>query len=198
MALLHYMLVLFLTILTLPVQLAVACVILLFSGPPVFFFQKRIGFKNRPFMLYKFRSMRVGAEKLQARYKKLNEADGPVFKIHNDPRLTIVGRFLRHTGLDELPQLFNILSGDMSLIGPRPLPISEANKLTTYQKRRHLVKPGIISPWILTGYHSQSFASWMKSDLEYVSNKSFFIDFLLFIKSISLLFRLIYTELLGL
>lgn len=193
----HIFYIIFITgllLFTLPFHLLISIIILLFYGRPVLFLQKRIGKNGKPFNIIKFRTMYVGAEKLQSRYKNLNEADGPVFKIHNDPRLTPVGRFLRHVGLDELPQLFNVLNGEMSLFGPRPLPVSEARKLALWQKKRHQIKPGIISPWIVNGYHSQSFNDWMKSDLLYISQKSFFFDVKLFYKSLVLLTRFFLRE----
>ncbi|MCX8009369.1 MAG: sugar transferase [Patescibacteria group bacterium] len=103
--------------------------------------------------------------------KKHNEADGPVFKIHNDPRLTKFGAFLYHTGLDEIPQLFNVLFGTMAIIGPRPLPVEEARKLKPWQKQRECVLPGIISPWILDGYHKNTFNEWMESNIEYTQKQ---------------------------
>ncbi len=115
---------------TLPFSVIVAVCIVLFSGPPILFCQKRIGLRGKPFLMYKFRTMDIGAETVKRRMVHLNEADGPVFKIRNDPRFTPIGRFLSHTGLDELPQLINVLKGEMALIGPRPLPVDEAKKLT--------------------------------------------------------------------
>lgn len=141
--------------------------------------------------------MILGAEQQKAKYLKLNEADGPAFKIRNDPRFTSVGRFLSHTGLDELPQLLNVLKGDMALIGPRPLPVSEANKLKSWQKVREEIVPGIISPWILDGYHKRSFADWMKSDIEYVGKKNFSKDVQITIQSIWFLCRLCLKEVFG-
>jgi len=154
-----------------------------------------MGKNGKTFILYKFRTMVVGAERQQQRYKHLNEANGPAFKIRHDPRYTPFGKFLSHTGLDELPQLVNILNGDMALFGPRPLPVDEANKLTRWQQERHCIKPGIISPWILDGYHKKQFDDWMKSDLAYVKNKSFVYDLKLFIRSIVFMVRLIMVEL---
>ena len=180
---------------TFPFQILIGVSIALSSGFPIFFLQKRMGKDGKPFVMYKFRTMKVGAENLQKQLQKRNEADGPVFKIHNDPRFTSIGRFLGHTGLDELPQLWNILRGEMALIGPRPLPIDEANKLTRWQKKRHSIKPGIISPWILDGYHSKSFSAWMKSDILYIQKKSIWYDIELCVKMIPYIFRLIIREL---
>jgi len=145
-------------------------------------------------MMYKFRTMEVGADAFQKKLQKYNEADGPVFKIRNDPRFTPIGKFLSHTGLDELPQLWNVLKGDMALIGPRPLPAGEASQLTRWQQKRHVVKPGIISPWVLNGYHSKPFTAWMQSDIEYVKQKSFWFDLMLSLRMIPYLWKLVMKE----
>lgn len=176
--------VLILLFLAFPFMAILGLAIVFSSGFPVMFSQKRVSTKGRTFMLYKFRTMRVGAEKLQRDYLKFNEADGPAFKIRNDPRFTRVGKFLSHTGLDELPQLWNVLRGEMALIGPRPLPIAEEKKLKKWQKAREAIKPGIISPWILEGYHTKSFDEWMKRDVEYIKQKSFLYDLRLLFKAI--------------
>ncbi len=154
------------------------------SGLPIFFIEDRVGLNGKNFRLFKFRTMVKNAPRLKSKVKYLNEADGPVFKIHHDPRFTKIGRYLSHTGLDELPQLFNVLKGEMALIGPRPLPIAESSKLKSWQLKRLQIKPGIISPWIVSGYHNQSFSKWMKSDIKYVQNKNFFIDVVVLIQSI--------------
>lgn len=124
--------------------------------------------------------MVLDAEEQKPFLRKKNEANGPVFKIRNDPRFTQIGKFLSHTGLDELPQLFNVVIGDMALFGPRPLPLSEAKKLTSYQHRRELIKPGIFSPWIIDGYHKKNFEAWMESDIAYAKSKTIVSDFRLF------------------
>jgi lipopolysaccharide/colanic/teichoic acid biosynthesis glycosyltransferase len=177
--------------------LFISILLYIWQGPPVFFRQKRAGKKGRVFTIFKFRTMRVGAENEQKKYQKLNEANGPVFKIRNDPRFTPMGKFLAHTGLDELPQLFNVLTGDMALIGPRPLPIDEAAKLTSAQKKRYVIKPGIISPWILDGYHKQTFDAWMRSDIEYGRKKSFAYDISLAGRTIVFLVSIFIRELRG-
>lgn len=183
-------------IFTLPVQLVIFLCIYWTSGTPVIFFQNRMGKNGKKFTLYKFRTMIVGSEKEQKQYKHLNEADGPAFKIRRDPRYTPIGRFLSHTGLDELPQLVNILKGDMALFGPRPLPISEAKQLLPWQKIRHNIKPGILSPWVLEGYHKKRFDDWMRSDVAYIKNKSIVYDLKLFVRSIVFMIRLFMVELL--
>ncbi len=176
-------------------QLVISVCILLTSGFPILFLQKRTGKNGKTFILYKFRTMIVGSEHEQQRYTRLNEADGPVFKIRNDPRFTSIGRFLGHTGLDEFPQLINILKGDMALFGPRPLPIHEAKNLLPWQRERQSIKPGILSPWVLDGYHKKRFNDWMRSDLAYVKNKSFVYDLKLFVRSIIFMIRLVMAEL---
>ena len=138
--------------------------------------------------------MRIGAEKLQKTLLNQNEADGPVFKIHNDPRFTSIGRFFSHTGLDELPQLWNVLMGDMNIIGPRPLPVYEEKLLSKKQKERRALKPGIISPWVLDGYHRKPFAQWMNSDIEYTKRKSIRYDLKLCFRMIPYLVHLFLSE----
>ena len=133
-------------LLSLPVQVIIVVLIMLTSGFPIIFRQRRMGKKGQPFVMYKFRTMVRDAEKAKRNYVSLNESVGPVFKIHNDPRFTLIGKILSHTGFDELPQLFNVLRGDMALIGPRPLPVSEAKKLKPWMHARQQIRPGIISP----------------------------------------------------
>jgi len=194
MNLFYILLIIFLIFITFPLQLVIAILIAFSSGFPILFKQIRIGKKNTAFTMYKFRTMKNGSETKQTFLKKLNEADGPVFKIHNDPRFYPFGKFLSHTGLDELPQLWNVLKGDMALIGPRPLPLYEANKLLSWQKERHTIKPGIISPWIFEGYHSEPFESWMKSDLYYIKKKSFLFDMRICLRMVPYLVNLILRE----
>lgn len=184
-----------LIVILLPVFIFLSLFLLLGEGWPIFFKQKRTGKDGRIFEIIKFRTMRVGAEKEQKKLASFNEADGPVFKIHNDPRHTRVGRFLFHTGLDELPQLVNVLKGEMAIVGPRPLPVAEEIKIEKkYQSVRRRVKPGIVSPWIVNGYHSMKFENWMKSDVEYVGKKSVIYDGYLFGKSVVLAVHLIWRE----
>lgn len=195
MEIIYQIFIVLLLFLTLPLQLLIGFAIVVSSGLPILYRQKRVGKDGRLFTLFKFRTMVAGASRRQGQLKTLNEADGPVFKIRDDPRFTKVGRFLSHTGLDELPQLFNVMRGDMALIGPRPLPTYEAKKLKVWQQKRHLIKPGIISPWILDGYHSQSFDDWMRSDLAYVQEKSLKSDLILFWRTIVFMIRLLGHEL---
>jgi len=175
-------------------MIIIGAAIMIFSGSQIIFSQLRTGYLGKQFLMYKFRTMRKGAATEQRNFKQLNEANGPVFKIHNDPRFTRVGKFFAHTGLDELPQLINVLRGDMALIGPRPLPVSEAGNLKSWQKARNTVKPGIISPWILEGYHKQTFDAWMKSDIAYIKKKNFGYDVRLAAQTIILLLRFFFKE----
>ncbi len=193
--LVYHLLILLLLIVSLPLQVLITAAIIVSSGVPVIFRQRRVGKNGRQFILFKFRTMSVGADKRQHQLNQRNEADGPVFKIRNDPRFTGVGKFLSHTGLDELPQLWNVLKGDMALIGPRPLPIAEVKKLKVWQQQRSLVKPGIISPWILDGYHTKTFDDWMKSDLQYIRQKSILYDTAFFIRFAGFLGKLFVHEL---
>lgn len=146
------------------------------SPGPFIFSQKRTGYGKKPFIMYKIRSMRVGASALQKTLLKKNEADGPVFKIGNDPRFTRIGKWLSRSGLDELPQLLNIVCGQMSFVGPRPLPISEAKCVPKRFAARFSVLPGITSPWVVNGNHSLSFTTWMELDLAYVRERSLLRD----------------------
>lgn len=167
-----------------PVYLAAAGAIALACDGPVFFRQKRCSVNGRRFVLYKFRTMVIDAE---ARRKDLighNEMSGPVFKITNDPRLTRTGAFLRKFSIDELPQLWNVLKGDMSLVGPRPLPISE-NKYEPWQRRRLSVKPGLTCLWQVSGRNRiKDFNEWVKLDLAYIDNWSLLLDIKILFKTI--------------
>lgn len=154
-----------------------------FSGFPVYFIQKRTGMGGIVFDMYKFRTMYRGAEKDQIRYRKLNESDGPVFKIRNDPRYTKFGKVLSRTGLDELPQIINVIKGNMSLVGPRPLPVSEANKLTKKDNLRLSVKPGITSSWIVNGHHKHKFNEWMELDRKYIQKADIVTDIRILLKT---------------
>lgn len=160
------------------VFLPVAILIKLTSPGPVFFKQKRAGLNGKPFTMYKFRSMVSNAEQLKQEIASLNEMSGPVFKVTNDPRVTGVGRFLRKCSLDELPQLFNVLVGDMSLVGPRPLPVDEVNRFDDLAHRRRLsVKPGLTCLWQVRGRNGVSdFKEWVRLDLEYIDHWSLWLD----------------------
>ena len=172
-----------------PVFLGIALVIKLGSKGPVFFKQERIGLRGRKFELFKFRTMVVDAEEQLKKLKARNEADGPVFKIKDDPRITRVGKFLRKTGLDELPQLMNVVKGDMSLIGPRPPLEDEVTQYARWQLRRLSVKPGITCTWqIVPERHDVSFEEWMELDLKYIDNWNLFKDLGLFFKTVRTFF----------
>lgn len=172
----------------------VAVLIALVDGSPVFYRQRRVGYKGKPFMMVKFRTMLIGAENFQKKYARRNEAEWPVFKIRNDPRFTRTGRWLSHTGLDELPQLINVIRGEMALFGPRPLPISEAKQLKPWMRERHTILPGIISPWIFEGYHSRPFDEWMESDIVYAKQKSLLFDLGLLGKAVMFVGKLVMRE----
>jgi lipopolysaccharide/colanic/teichoic acid biosynthesis glycosyltransferase len=131
--------------------------------------------------------MVANAARIQSRYKKMNEADGPVFKIRDDPRFTKFGKLLSRTGFDELPQMINVLRGEMSIVGPRPLPINEVHKLTAKQRIRELVKPGVTSSWVIAGSHELSFKEWMDLDRKYVEKASLTGDLLIILKTIILM-----------
>lgn len=143
---------------------------------PVFYVSKRIGRKNKAFYFYKFRSMIIGADKMKTDLLEKNEAKGPVFKIKKDPRITKTGGFMRRYSIDELPQLWNVLKGDMSLIGPRPPTPDEVEKYDIWQMRRLEVKPGITCLWQVRGRSNLSFYKWVKWDLWYIDNWSFLLD----------------------
>jgi exopolysaccharide biosynthesis polyprenyl glycosylphosphotransferase len=163
-----------------PFMLVIAVLIKATSGrwsDPVFYGQQRSGLHGKPFTLWKFRSMRIGADKELAELQKQNEMEGPVFKIKNDPRMTGVGRSLRKMSLDELPQLWNVLRGDMSLVGPRPPLPAEVAKYDRWQRRRLSMKPGITCLWQVMGRNQLSFDTWMKLDLEYIDRWSLLLDF---------------------
>jgi exopolysaccharide biosynthesis polyprenyl glycosylphosphotransferase len=160
-----------------PVLLLTALVIALTSPGPVLFIQKRVGLHKRKFSIYKFRTMVVDAEKRLREVEHLNEVSGPVFKITNDPRITALGRFLRKTSIDELPQLINVLKGDMSLVGPRPLPVRDYEGFSQdWQRRRFSVRPGITCLWQVSGRSSIPFEQWMELDLQYIDRWSLWLD----------------------
>jgi len=176
---------LFLVALLSPLMLLVILLVKFTSPGPVFFIQRRIGLNKRRFNLYKFRTMVVDAEKRMRDIEHLNEASGPVFKIKNDPRITPLGRFLRKTSFDELPQLLNVLAGHMSLVGPRPLPVRDYEGFNEdWQRRRFSVKPGITCLWQVQGRSSISFEKWMELDLQYIDKWSLWLDFQILLQTI--------------
>lgn len=173
-----------------PLMLVIAVLIKLNSPGPVFFIQERIGYNKRRFKMFKFRTMGVNAVAQQSELEALNEAEGPVFKIKNDPRITTVGRWLRKTSLDELPQLLNILLGDLSLVGPRPLPERDFQKFNKlWFNRRFSVKPGITCIWQISGRSETSFDKWILQDLEYIDKWSLTLDLKILLKTIPIVIR---------
>lgn len=154
----------------------------------VFFSQERNGKYPSTFKMYKFRSMVHNAEELLENLMEKNEQTGPVFKIKEDPRITRVGKFIRKTSIDELPQLFNVLRGDMSLVGPRPPIPREVEQYTAYQMQRLGVKPGLTCLWQVGGRNSVDFDGWVELDIEYIKNRSLWLDIKLIIKTVFVLF----------
>lgn len=186
-----------------------ACILLVFSLPllgilyivvrldspgPFLFLQLRTGKNKRPFWIYKIRTMVWNAEALKGRYTKKNEADGPVFKIKNDPRYTRVGKVLSRIALDELPQIMNIIEGSMAFVGPRPLPVYEAQKVPKKYEKRFSVLPGMTSEWVVQGAHGLSFKKWMELDCQYAKNRSFKKDLSIFLRTIYVVGKMVYGK----
>jgi exopolysaccharide biosynthesis polyprenyl glycosylphosphotransferase len=168
-----------------PILLLAAILIKISSPGPILFIQKRVGLHKRPFDFYKFRTMVVDAEIRLKNMEHLNEVSGPVFKIKNDPRITPAGRLLRKTSIDELPQLLNVLKGEMSLVGPRPLPARDYEGFNQdWQRRRFSVKPGITCLWQVKGRSSIPFEKWMELDLQYIEKWSLWLDFRILLQTI--------------
>jgi exopolysaccharide biosynthesis polyprenyl glycosylphosphotransferase len=168
-----------------PVLLLIMAIIRLTSRGPSIFRQERAGMSGRVFTLYKLRTMVEGAERDREKLESRNEMEGPVFKIKNDPRVTRLGKFLRRTSIDELPQLWNVVKGDMSLVGPRPLPVYEVEKFEPWQRRRMSMRPGITCLWQVMGRNRVTdFAEWIKLDLEYVDRWSLALDAKILLRTI--------------
>jgi exopolysaccharide biosynthesis polyprenyl glycosylphosphotransferase len=179
-----------LLLLLLPLFLVTAFLIMITSPGPVFFIQERVGLNKRRFLLYKFRTMIKDAELKQAELESLNEVEGPVFKIRNDPRITPLGKFLRKTSIDELSQLINVLKGDMSLVGPRPLPVRDYNGFDKdWHRRRFSVRPGITCLWQVDGRSDIPFEKWMELDMEYIDNWTLWLDIRILAKTITAVTR---------
>ena len=174
----------FLIVTTLPVMLIAALSIRATSSGPVLFRQKRSGLHGRPFVMYKFRSMTDDAEQRRVEMEAINEMDGPVFKSSHDPRITSVGKFLRRFSIDELPQLYNVLVGDMSLVGPRPPLPEEVQRYERWQRRRLSMKPGITCLWQISGRNQVGFDEWMRLDLNYIDNWSLLLDLTILLKTV--------------
>jgi exopolysaccharide biosynthesis polyprenyl glycosylphosphotransferase len=172
-----------------PVFLAVAVAIKRDSPGPVFFRQKRAGADEKVFVCYMFRSMYEDAERRQAELEAMNEADGPVFKIKDDPRVTRVGRFLRRWSVDELPQLINVLKGEMSLVGPRPLPLRDFERMGELQKRRLAAVPGMTGYWQISGRSNLSFEEMVRLDLYYIENWSLSFDLKIILRTLGAVLR---------
>ncbi len=179
----------FAVILLFPVFLMVAILIKSDSKGAAIYISKRYGRSGRVFKMYKFRSMRVDADKMIDQIQNQNEADGPIFKIKNDPRITNIGRFLRKYSLDELPQLFNVIRGDMSLVGPRPLPLDQVKREDLRQLMRLKVRPGITGLWQIRGRSDVSFARLVKWDMWYINNWSFWLDLNILFQTIPVVFK---------
>jgi len=166
-----------LIVLLAPLFIVVAFLIKFSSAGPIFFRQERLGLNKRRFSIHKFRTMVPNAEEMIAALEDQNEVSGPVFKIKNDPRITPIGKIMRRTSIDELPQLFNILKGDMSLVGPRPLPVRDYEGFNQdWQRRRFSVRPGITCLWQVNGRSAIPFEQWMRLDLQYMDEWSLWLD----------------------
>ena len=171
-----------------PIMLIVAILIKLESTGPVIFSQKRVGLNGKEFNMFKFRSMVQNAEELKEKLQKKNEMSGPMFKMREDPRVTKVGKFIRKTSIDELPQLINILKGEMSLVGPRPSLPKEVAKFEPWMLERLNVKPGLTCYWQVSGRNNIDFENWMKLDIKYVKDRNLGLDIKLIFKTFFVLF----------
>ena len=171
-----------------PLMLIVSILIKLESKGEVIFKQKRVGLNGKEFYMYKFRSMVINAEELKAALESQNEMSGPMFKIKDDPRITKIGKFIRKTSIDELPQLINVIKGDMSLVGPRPSLPKEVAQFEDWMHRRLEVKPGLTCYWQVSGRNNIDFEDWMKLDIKYVEERKLWIDIKLIFKTVGVLF----------
>ena len=171
-----------------PLLVVVGVLIKIESKGPIIFSQDRIGKNGKVFRMYKLRSMVENAELLKKKLIKENEMSGPMFKIKDDPRVTKVGKFIRKTSIDELPQLFNVLKGDMSLVGPRPSLPNEVLEFETWMNKRLMVKPGLTCYWQVMGRNNIDFQQWMLLDIKYVETRSIIVDIKLIFKTFFVLF----------
>jgi exopolysaccharide biosynthesis polyprenyl glycosylphosphotransferase len=173
-----------------PVFILASLLVKLGPPGPVFFSQERVGLSKRTFRMYKFRTMVADAEAMLPGVRHLNEVEGPAFKITDDPRVTAAGRYLRRTKIDEIPQLINVLKGDMSLVGPRPLTVSDYEEFSEdWQRRRFSVRPGITCLWQVGGQHAMSFKRWMELDMEYIDCWSLWLDLKILMRTIPVMLR---------
>ena len=171
-----------------PLLIIIAIIIKIDSKGPIFFAQERVGYKGNHFKMYKFRSMVLNAEELKEKLQEKNEMSGPMFKMKDDPRVTKIGKFIRKTSIDELPQLINVLLGQMSLVGPRPSLPKEVEKFETWMLERLNVKPGLTCYWQVSGRNDIDFEDWMKLDIKYVNERNLWIDIKLIFKTVFVLF----------
>jgi lipopolysaccharide/colanic/teichoic acid biosynthesis glycosyltransferase len=172
-----------------PVLAVIALAVKLSSRGEILFHSTRPGIGGRPFACLKFRTMRTGSERVQAELESLNEASGALFKIRRDPRLTPVGRALRRFSLDELPQLWNVLRGEMSLVGPRPLPLRDFEQLEAWHKKRYLVLPGMTGLWQVSGRSELDFDDLVRLDFLYLERWSVFLDLTILLKTVPAVLR---------
>ncbi|MGL4742037.1 MAG: sugar transferase [Sarcina sp.] len=170
-----------------PIYIIVGIIIKIDSKGPIIFSQERVGKNGNIFKMYKFRSMVVNAEELKERLAKQNERKGPMFKIKEDPRVTKIGKFIRKTSIDELPQLINILKGDMSIVGPRPSLPKEVAQFESWMKERLDVKPGLTCFWQVQGRDDIPFREWMELDIKYVRERTLLLDIKLILKTFTVL-----------
>jgi exopolysaccharide biosynthesis polyprenyl glycosylphosphotransferase len=178
-----------LLVLTMPLLVAVSLLIRVTSRGPIIFRQVRSGFHGRAFGMYKLRTMVADAEQRRSEVLHLNEMDGPVFKAIDDPRRTRLGRLMRRYSVDELPQLVNVIKGEMSLVGPRPLPLYEASRIKGVQRRRLSMRPGLSGLWQTRGRSAVDFDEWMRMDLEYVDRWSLALDLRILLVTIPVVLR---------
>lgn len=171
-----------------PILIIVGTLIKLESKGPIIFAQRRVGLNGKEFKMYKLRSMVANAEDLKEKLVEQNEMSGPMFKIKDDPRITKIGKFIRKTSIDELPQLINVLKGDMSLVGPRPSLPNEVKEFEPWMLRRLEVKPGLTCYWQVMGRNNIDFENWMKLDIKYVNERNFILDIKLIFKTFFVLF----------
>jgi exopolysaccharide biosynthesis polyprenyl glycosylphosphotransferase len=172
-----------------PVFVIIAIAIKLDSSGPIVYSQTRVGKNGKHFKMFKFRSMIINAEEMITELKSMNEMDGPMFKIKKDPRITMVGRFIRRTSIDELPQLINILRGEMSIVGPRPSLPSEVKEFEPWMMERFVVKPGLTCFWQVSGRNNIPFHKWMELDIKYVKERNLWLDVKLVFKTIKVVIK---------